>query len=170
MLRESKKSVELQAPDHQILLVGIMRVRGACVTGASHERGMNWLEINGFSVNFRHLMRSFLTWLLVLGVVVGLGNRVLALDPCDSQIEAAAGGHSGHHHDHDSDHPCDPTHDQQCPVEHHHAVCGHMMPLVSDHQAGIVVGGAMFSRLLMCVENATLPETPVYELDKPPLI
>jgi len=53
---------------------------------------------------------------------------------------------------------------------HHHIGCTHVMPLVADLQTRLSFNSAAYSRVLLSFEDACAPETPVYEMDKPPLI
>lgn len=115
------------------------------------------------------LMRLLFTWLVVFGVLAGFCGRALAADPCAVILAMHAQEHSGHHHD--PEQPCDPSHDQKCPVEHHQqGQCGHTMPLAADIHGSSQVGGFGFSLALVRSEAVVLPEEPVSELDKPPLI
>jgi hypothetical protein len=114
-------------------------------------------------------MRRLFTWILAFGVIVGFCGRGLAADPCAVILALHAQEHSGHHHD--SEHPCDPSHDQNCPVEHHQqGHCDHSMPLAAEVHAPVQSGGFGFSLTPVRIEALVLPEGPYAELDKPPMI
>lgn len=113
-------------------------------------------------------MKGFLTWLLVLGVLAGSWSRVLAVDPCDGLLEMHAQEHS--HHDHDPKQPCDPSHDSNCPVDHHHGNCCHTLPIVSECQSRVAAPGIHFSLSPLSREAWLKPDEPVHDLDKPPLV
>ncbi len=108
-------------------------------------------------------------WLLLLGVFAGLQGRGFAADPCE--VLAAMHEHEHSWHDHDPGKPCDPSHDEQCPLEHHsHGCFCHPMPLVDarDLLIRLSVPSLSLSRLRHVRE--TVPEEPYLSEDKPPLI
>jgi hypothetical protein len=114
-------------------------------------------------------MRLLFTWIVAFGVLAGFCGRALAADPCAVILAMHAQEHSEHHHD--PKQPCDPSHDQKCPVEHHQqGHCGHAMPLAAEVQAPVQAGGFRFSLAPVRSEALVLPEEPYAELDKPPLI
>lgn len=112
--------------------------------------------------------RHLITWLLALGVLLGLQARVLAVDPCETLLAMHQQEHSDHHHD--SDKPCDPSHDDHCPVEHHQqGACGHTMPLAAETHSLARVAGSLFSLSPIIEEAELAPDAPSSDLDKPPL-
>ena len=109
-----------------------------------------------------------MTWLIAFGVLAGLHVRAFGADPCEVLAAMHDAGHSGHHHEHGK--PCDPSHDQNCPLDHHHGACSHAMPMAAEpHLPGIFIGFA-FSLSPILREPERAPEEPFAELDKPPLI
>jgi hypothetical protein len=116
----------------------------------------------------RPFMRHLLTWLILLGVLAGLQSRVCAADPCDVIEKMHAQEHSGH--DHDPGKPCDPSHDKDCPLEHHsHGCLCHAMPLVpASDPISLQVPCRSLARLAHDGENP--PDGPFLSEDKPPLI
>lgn len=120
-------------------------------------------------------MRILSIWLLVLGVCAGFQVRAFGVDPCD--ILAALrlhehGNHDGHDHGHQPDAPCDSSHDEQCPLEHHHhhANCTHCMPMAAEIPHPARVSGIHFSLVPIRSDAARAPDAPCADLDKPPLI
>lgn len=110
-------------------------------------------------------MRGLLSWLLVLGVIAGLGGRVLGLDHVHPHEEAS---HCCGHGD-DGD-----THTPDCPPEphdhpHSHACC-HPAPLAGPEptQQHLLLPEAVWLRVAWF--TALPPDEPVFALDKPPLI
>lgn len=112
-------------------------------------------------------MRTLFTWLAVLGILVGLQGRVIAADPCEVLESLHASECGDHHH---PDHG-DSSHDEKCPLDHHHhGNCSHFMPLVTD---GAISRGSHpfgFSLSPVRLEHESPPEGPFEDLDKPPLI
>ncbi len=114
-------------------------------------------------------MRFVITWLVLLGVLAGIPGNVLATDPCDGLVAMHMKEHDGH--DHDPAQPCDPSHDQKCPLEHHqHDACCHPMPLVAEEHAPTNLGGFSFSLMPVRSESQRPTDGPFADLDKPPLI
>lgn len=114
-------------------------------------------------------MKWIFTWLVLLGLFAGLPGNVLAADPCDVLVTMHAMEHAGHHHDPSK--PCDPSHDQKCPLEHHHHdACCHSMPLAVEDNHQSRLGGLGFSLMPVRSESQRLPDGPFADLDKPPLI
>lgn len=114
-------------------------------------------------------MRLLFTWLVALGVLVGLQGPAFAADPCEVLVAMHAQEHSGHLHD--PGQPCDPSHDSQCPLEHHqHGNCSHTMPLAIEHHAPARLGGFGFSLSPIRSEAQLPPDGPFSDLDKPPVI
>ena len=123
------------------------------------------LNFQTLSSSLRRLMRTFLTWLLVLGVSVGLSARVLAsscdlvLDPC-CQEQHHSSTTPGDHHDGDN-----------CPVEHHHQGCcslGLLLGMESDMLVRLGVPGTELESFRH--EGELVPDEPFLSLEKPPLI
>jgi hypothetical protein len=114
-------------------------------------------------------MKWFLTCFALLGLFAGSYGNVLAADPCDMLVSMHIQEHSGH--DHDPEKPCDPSHDRNCPLEHHqHGSCCHTMPLAAEELASSRIGGNVFSLTPVCTESQSPPDGPFAELNKPPLI
>lgn len=114
-------------------------------------------------------MRQWFTWLLAFGILAGLQGRLLAEDPCRVIAAMHEHEHSGHDHGHGT--PCDPAHDDHCPLEHHnHGTCGHAMPMAAELHATTRLGGFGFSLSPIRSEAELPPEAPFADLDKPPLI
>lgn len=114
-----------------------------------------------------------------------MGSRLVAFDLCQSSSSESAQEQAGHSHEHTCcahdepaapvapvELPCDSDDESPCPVEHHHhhIGCTHVMPLVADLQGRISFSSSACSRMLLNFEHVRAPETPVYEMDKPPLI
>jgi hypothetical protein len=126
---------------------------------------------------FLSIVRGWLPWLLVFGVIAGLWGRVLAVD----HVHVVLKGHGHeccehHHHDGDDQAPTDDGGDQHgpdCPPyphEHHtHACCNHA-PLAGGELAGPGLLEPVGSRMTVDWQRASRPEEPVFALDKPPLI
>jgi hypothetical protein len=119
------------------------------------------------------LIRVISIWLLVFGVCAGLQARALGVDPCE--ILAALHLHEHGHHDHDDDHlppaPCESSHDEQCPLgHHHHDNCTHCMPLTVDLPNTAKVTAIGFSLVPILSDAARAPDAPYADLVKPPLI
>lgn len=118
---------------------------------------------------FLDTVRSWLSWLLVFGVIAGLGGRVLALDHVHAKKEVAeCCGHS-----HDDGSQDDSDHGPDCPPgphEHPTHACCHPAPLTGSEiqQWSMVPPGA--SWIGVAWSTALPPDEPVFALDKPPLI
>jgi hypothetical protein len=120
---------------------------------------------------FLVIVRGWLPWLLVFGVIAGLCGRVLALD------HGHGGNHGAHACDHGHDHDHGPTDDHShegCPPgphEHHHShACCHVSPLAGleiQHHRLMVPDHVL---LAVSWPGSMPPEEPVFALDKPPLI
>ena len=114
-------------------------------------------------------MQLLITWLFALGVCAGLQGRVFAADPCEALLAMHVQEHSGHPHDQGQ--PCEPSHDDHCPLEHHqHGNCSHAMPLAAELDSPTRVGGFGFSLSPIRSEAQLPPDGPFEDLDKPPLI
>ena len=118
---------------------------------------------------FSRLMRLLFTWLVAFGVLVGLHGRAIAADPCAMLIAMHAEEHAGH--DHDTESPCDPSHDKNCPLEHHqHCSCVDSMPIADCRSEFSRLECSLFSMAPIRSESELIPEGPYADLDKPPLI
>ena len=116
-------------------------------------------------------MRIISIWLLVLGVCAGFQVRAFGVDPCD--ILAALHLHEHDHHEdgHEPDAPCDSSHDEQCPLDHHHhGHCTHCMPMTAEIPHAGRVSHIHFSLVPIRSDAARAPDAPCADLDKPPLI
>ena len=112
-------------------------------------------------------MRGLYHGLLILSLFLGLGFRVFGADPCQLLIQQHAMMHADHDHDHDK--PCDPAHEENCPMSHQ-GTCHHGMPVMDVTLLPIKVGNLGFSLSLVSADVLVVPEEPVDEMDKPPLI
>jgi hypothetical protein len=114
-------------------------------------------------------MRLLFTCLVLLGLLAGLPGNVLAADPCETLVAMHMEEHGDH--DHGPAHPCDPSHDQECPSEHHHHdACCHTMPLAAEEPAQSYMGGYGFTLMPVRSESLRVPDGPFADMDKPPLI
>ena len=114
-------------------------------------------------------MKSLLTWVLLLGLLVGVRGNVGATDPCEGLLAMHAKEHAGHHHDPGK--PCDPSHDQNCPLGHHQqCACCHAMPMGDLETPDSQLATPNSSLMAVRRESQQAPEGPYAELDKPPLI
>ena len=118
-------------------------------------------------------MRGWLTWLLVFGVIAGLGGRVLAVDHTHSKPKTQESHQCCGDHHHDDSAPADGDHGPDCPPgphDHHSHACCHPAPLAgADVQCpGLAPPAAL--RLDVTWHRTFRPEEPVFALDKPPLI
>jgi hypothetical protein len=117
----------------------------------------------------------FTTWLLVLGVMLGMGGRLLMaqggqITPC-VEVEHCCDADGDHHSSAPDEH--DDDHGPDCPPgpHHHHQgqcfVSGAMMAEAGTRCTLAVVEGG---RTTLCFGAEKLPDGPVFSLDKPPLI
>ncbi len=118
-------------------------------------------------------MRSFLTCLLALGIIAGLGGRVLAAvvesgHHCSASHEQCGTEHSrenscgGHHHHHD---------EKGAPEHHHHCGgCLNQIPLGLDGDPFSRLPAVEIPQLSLRPESERVPDGPSPALDKPPLI
>jgi hypothetical protein len=107
---------------------------------------------------------------MLLAVLFGLHLRVLAKDPCEILSLMHQADHSDHHHE--GNLPCDPSHNEKCPSEHHHhcgALC-HLMPLVSENDFVCRLPLPVSSRLRVIPESDLIPDGPYLSSDRPPII
>jgi len=131
---------------------------------------------------FLSIVRGWLPWLLVLGVIAGLWGRVLAVDHVHFEPKGHGHAHEccdhDHHHD-DGDHtPADDSgdsdqHGPDCPPyphEHHTHTCCHNAPLTGADLAAPGLLEPVASRTAVDWQRVSRPEEPVFALDKPPLI
>ena len=117
-------------------------------------------------------MRSILSWLLIIGVFAAVGLRAFASGP-DHNLTCATECHPSDH-DHGEE-PCGDSHDRndECPPgphHHHHGMCAHVSPMAIDSVASLrvrVPDGQLLGLLAACF---FAPDSPYFELDKPPLI
>lgn len=110
------------------------------------------------------------SFILVLTVFIGLQARVLAKDPCEVMVSMHQGDHCDHHHEESL--PCDPSHEKNCPAEHHHH-CGivcHVSPLVSENDFAGRLAEPTSIRLRLRSESELIPEGPYLSSDRPPII
>ena len=107
-----------------------------------------------------------LTWLLVFGVIAGLGGRVLALDHLHAEHpDSECCGHDHGHSDDDSA-PDSPRGQH----DHHSHACCHPAPIVGEDIKGDRLP-VLTHQWLRVTWWTDLPhDGPVFELDKPPLI
>lgn len=112
-------------------------------------------------------MRSFLTWLLVFGVLAGLNARVLAADgpriPVCAHVEHDCGTDEGHDHG--------DSHEKHCPLEHHHhSGCCQNLPLTTASDLALRLSVTESALPVFWHEGEIPPDGPSIGLDKPPLI
>lgn len=115
-------------------------------------------------------MRLVASLILVLAVFIGLQARVLAKDPCEviasmHQVDDCC-------HRNEKTLPCDPSHEENCPAEHHHH-CGvlcHASPLVSENDFASRLAVPTSIRLRLQPESELIPEGPCLSSDRPPII
>lgn len=115
----------------------------------------------------RDLMTVLVKWLAVLCIFAGLHAHAFSLDPCREKIECH--GHAGQQHS--GDHQDRPAHDQDCPPSHPCAgTCFHGQPYVGSDLNSMRLLVLKFSLALILADSPGLPEAPVLERDKPPLV
>lgn len=113
-------------------------------------------------------VRTWLTWLLALGVIAGLSGRVMALDHVHSH-DAAHCCDVGDHGDHNV--PVDPPDDGH-PAghhDHHHHTCCHPAPLGTMEIPSERFFHPLGAYVKMAWTVLLPPGEPVFALDKPPL-
>lgn len=111
-------------------------------------------------------VRCLFSWLMMFGVIAGLGGRVLAID--HSHAPDQADECCGHDHV-----PDDGGHDQDCPPgphDHHSHACCHPAPLAGVEMEYDRMAVPAHSWLGVTWWTALPPDGPVFELDMPPLI
>lgn len=126
-------------------------------------------------------MRSFLAWLMIIGVMAGVMARAVPHPShtdaafcsdarCEMIVEDCAivadccAGDSGHSHEQE------PQDETKAPEHHHHHLCCATMPVIVDAEKTVAFIGLHGVRTRVSLEQHDAPESPVYELDKPPLI
>jgi hypothetical protein len=116
-------------------------------------------------------VRSVFSWLLMFGVIAGLFGRVLALDHGhghDHAVECC-----GHDHDHDHESSDTGSHDPDSHPgshDHHSHACCYPAPLAGEEIQSHRLPAPTQSLLGVSWWASSPPESPVFELDKPPLI
>jgi hypothetical protein len=114
-------------------------------------------------------VRNFLSWILLIGVFIGLHAKAIGKDPCEVAAKMHCSEKSGSHHD-DSP-PCDSSHDEKCPAEHHHHVaCSHNSPSAADFDYSCRLASPSSFFLGVTQESESAPDGPFLSEDKPPLI
>ena len=122
------------------------------------------------------VLKSYSTWLIMVGILVGLSFRVfgavdlhLAIEKsCDQHVEVCCNDHS------DVPAPHDHSHEKgnDCPLEHHHhhGNCSHVLPLIVDQTFQCRVEIPDSSLLGVRHEGEVPPDGPYLSSEKPPLI
>jgi hypothetical protein len=116
-------------------------------------------------------MGLFLKAIVVLSMLIGMHSRPFAADPCDVMAAMHEHGHD-HHHDHDHPGPCD-SHDNKCPLDHHHHGAGCFclgMPMIDHRDHSIRLLAPCFSLSRLRHDRESIPDGPFLSEDKPPLI
>jgi hypothetical protein len=75
-------------------------------------------------------------------------------------------------HDHEEHLPCDPLHDKNCPIEHHHH-CGtacHVTPMISENDIKCRAPWSPTKDQRPLQESDLMPEDPYLSSEKPPII
>ena len=122
------------------------------------------------ATSVRVLMRFFLTWLLVFGVLAGLNLRALSasgssLTMCAEEISHCCGNdasqHQGQNHE-----------GHECPLNdhHHHGCCFHVLTLIlgTDAEWKFTLSSSSFAGFRH--EGEIPPDGPFLGSEKPPLI
>jgi hypothetical protein len=114
-------------------------------------------------------LRNFLSLFLLIGVFIGLHAKVIGKDPCEVLAKMHCSEESGSTHKDSS--PCDTSHDENCPPEHHHHVaCSHTFPSAAEFDDSCRLAPLAFHLLGVSWESETAPDGPFLSEDKPPLI
>lgn len=133
-------------------------------------------------------MRNLLTWLMIAGILLTTAGRLfphVALH--DGACVAQNGCHEIQRHSCEGDLKCDlpagtcaspecsaqGTIDSKETGHHHHQhfhVCCGTVPVMAEHAAVVTSEPLLVSRSLVSRERHIEPDSPVFELDKPPLI
>jgi hypothetical protein len=114
-------------------------------------------------------VRKLLPWILLIAIVTGLNARVIGKDPCEVAAKMHCSGGDESHHDHHL--PCDTSHDQKCPAEHHHHVaCCHSFPSAAEFECTCRLSPPSSSFLGVLLESEIAPDGPFLSEEKPPLI
>ncbi|MBB5350856.1 hypothetical protein HNR46_001090 [Haloferula luteola] len=135
------------------------------------------------------MLRGFLTWLLVLGVLAGLSVRAVpelqemghfhpkaCLSCGDHEAPPAAVDSDSHEHDgscHLAEADSGPTESPtpSCPGHHHHHGCGCApLNLSAEMLAAVRLSPPSGQWLGVGLADDRLPDAPVFEEDAPPLI
>ncbi|MCU0778129.1 MAG: hypothetical protein MUF86_10750 [Akkermansiaceae bacterium] len=115
------------------------------------------------------VVRHFLSWILFVGVFIGLHAKVIGKDPCEVVAKMHCSDKSGTHHDDNA--PGDSSHDENCPPEHHHhAACSHTSPSAAEFDYSCRLAPLAFHLLGVSLESEFAPDGPFLSEDKPPLI
>ncbi len=123
------------------------------------------------------LVRSVLTWVIVLGALAGITARAVPGLHVLSHSHDHEHGHElglwhlivgSHHHDHDDHEPHGPDGPDEH-FHHHHCIAG-FSPLIAQSIKGWSVRVAVCPVYGGWEGRLPVPEEPVHELDTPPLI
>jgi hypothetical protein len=116
------------------------------------------------------MRHTLVKWFIVCSLFLGLYARTFAQDPCEVSAKLHAAGKC-HVEFHDCP-PGDPSHDGQCPAEHHNhqGICGHSTPYVAAEVAFIGLSLPRSSDLWLRHEGDEVPDGPCLEKDIPPII
>ncbi|MEO7099819.1 MAG: hypothetical protein ABI162_10695 [Luteolibacter sp.] len=116
-------------------------------------------------------MRSFLTWLMVFGVLAGLNLRALSADGscivCFVNVENCCKNapSTSQEKSQDSDSKKSPA-----DHEHHHGCCSHVLPLAAMNESNCKFGIPTSFLLVARHESEVAPDGPFLGSEKPPLI
>lgn len=123
-------------------------------------------------------MRNLLAWMIVAGLLAGLVGRAMphpaesCMTPaCERSLDCPEAGSPGDGNSgtgfagHSEDPaPAGPEH------HHHHHLCGGVVAMIADTRAEARLLKVDGLRTGLNPEQLAVPESPVFELDKPPLI
>jgi len=135
-----------------------------------------YLILSVFDVPSR-AVRSFLTWLLVFGIFAAALARTMPHQ--ESTVADCSPTACGHSHStsvmEESASCCEQGSDEQHAPDnsgdcqhHHHVCCGG--PLAFGEDLSQITRTAAPSHLKLQLDGILIPDSPVYELDTPPLI
>jgi len=116
------------------------------------------------------MRQTFVKWLVLCSLLLGLHARLFAQDPC--AVNTMLHGDGKCHVEHRECPPGDPGHDGHCPAEHHHhqGICGHATPYAAGEAPAVRLGLPCSSSLWLRHEGDEVPEGPCLEVDVPPVI
>lgn len=126
---------------------------------------------------FTHcVMKGILVWLMIAGIVAGMFGRMIPhvashLDFCERSDPCSMNhGHSCEKGTATGEDCCPVTSSHDHDSSPHLHVCCAPAPIIAETDGWVRVGLLMETRASVLVEQWTEPESPVFKLDKPPLI